>query len=104
MKLSPLPLPPVAVFLALLLPSLAAAQSRPDSLRLSCPEVRALVLRQGSVVLGTGPYVYERYVSGPAQCPVTDGTQRSFVQTRDSAQCYVGERCVPRQHYLTPGR
>jgi hypothetical protein len=72
----------------------AVAQSRPDSLRMSCAQVAALVKSQGAVVLGTGPNIYARIVANPSFCPVgQQQTRAKFIQARDNPQCFAGYEC-----------
>jgi hypothetical protein len=74
----------------------AAAQSRPDTNRLSCAAAQALVTRSGAVVLSTGPSLFDRYVISRAYCPSTDRTEPAFVPTTDNRQCFVGHTCRDR--------
>lgn len=67
----------------------AAAQGRPDSRQMSCAQVQDLIVQNGAVVLTTGQFTYDRYVSSLRFCshpsiPVIDS-----VQTRDANQCPV---------------
>ena len=79
----------------------AAAQSRPDTTRLSCAAARALVTRQGAIVLGTGhslydsnaPPLFNRYVNSQAYCSSTQVTEPAFVPTADNGQCFIGYTC-----------
>jgi hypothetical protein len=72
----------------------AAAQSRPDTTRMTCAAVRSLVMRLGGIVLGTGPSIYDRYVSSRAYCATTEVTEPAFVPTADIPQCFVGYTCI----------
>jgi len=74
----------------------AAAQSRPDTNRMSCAAAQALVTKSGQVVLGTGPSLFDRYVTSRAYCPTTDRTEAAFVPTTDNRQCFVGYTCRDR--------
>ena len=75
----------------------AAAQSRPDSLSMSCDQARAFLRSRGAAVIGTGPHIYDRYVSDQRFCPITEGPRPAWIRTRDTAQCPVGFTCVPVQ-------
>jgi hypothetical protein len=86
----------VLLALCLLVPSFAAAQGRPDALRLSCAQARAVVLSQGAAVIGTGPYNYDRYVSGAQFCFRPEVTEPAWVSTADTGQCFVGYVCRDR--------
>ena len=56
----------------------AAAQSRLDTTRMSCASARALVLRQGAIVLGSGPSIFDRYVASRAYCMSTEQIEAAF--------------------------
>ena len=70
-----------------------AAQPRPDTNRMTCAAARALVMKQGGIVLGTGPSLFDRYVSSRAYCLSTQLTEPAFVPTTDDRQCFVGYTC-----------
>ena len=80
---------------------IAAAQSRPDTTRMSCAAARALVLRHGAIVLGTGrsrfdpnaPPLFDRYVNSQAFCMRDEVTEPAFVPTADNPQCFIGYTC-----------
>lgn len=71
----------------------AVAQPRPDTLARSCAASRALVDRSGAIVLGTGPYIYDRFVRDRRFCQFDEYTEPAWVQSRDTPQCFVGYRC-----------
>ena len=71
----------------------AAAQTRPDSLRMSCDAVRRLILERGAVILGTGPDIYDRYVSTQGFCQRDERTEPVWMATADSRQCFIGYSC-----------
>ena len=73
----------------------AVAQSQPDTNRMNCAPAQALVKR-GEIVLGTGPSLFDRYVSSRAYCTSTELTEPTFVPTTDNRQCFVGYRCRER--------
>jgi hypothetical protein len=54
---------------------------------MTCAEVTALVAQQGAVVLSTGEFTYDRYVSGPGACLPGEAARRSTVPTSDSGRC-----------------
>ena len=74
----------------------AVAQSQPDTNRMNCAAAQALVMRRGEIVLGTGPSLFDRYVSSRAYCTSTELTEPTFVPTTDNRQCFVGYRCRER--------
>ncbi len=81
----------IAAFLA---PAAAGAQDFPNTLNMSCAEATALVNSQGAVTLSTGPNVFNRYVKDEAYCSGGQQTRPQWVQTKDQAQCPVGNTCV----------
>ncbi len=71
----------------------ALAQTRPDSLRMSCEAARRMVSERGAVVMGTGPDIYDRYVSTQAFCQRDEYTDPVWLPSTDSRQCFIGYRC-----------
>jgi hypothetical protein len=84
------------VLLLLLVPSVALAQARPDARRLSCEQARSVVLAYGAVVMSTGTYTYDRYVSGAQFCIRSQVTVPAWISTADNGQCFVGYLCQDR--------
>ena len=82
--------------LCLLIPTIASAQPRLDSTRLSCGQVAAIVQSRGAVVIGTGPYIYDRYVSGAQFCVRPEIIVPAWINTADTVQCFVGYQCRDR--------
>ncbi|MDB5650399.1 MAG: hypothetical protein JWL62_1919 [Hyphomicrobiales bacterium] len=62
-----------AICVAYLWSASVLAQGRPDTLRMSCGTAAALVKRSGAIVLGTGPDIFDRYVSSHAYCDSDQG-------------------------------
>ena len=71
----------------------AAAQSRSDTNRMACSATRTLVAQHGGIVLGSGPSLFDRYVSSRAACESTQIIEPAYVPTSDNQQCFVGYRC-----------
>jgi hypothetical protein len=69
------------------------AQSRPDTVHLTCRQATTLVQSHGSIVLGTGPTLYDRYVVSCNYCFDDEYLLPSWVQTADNPQCFVGYHC-----------
>jgi hypothetical protein len=84
------------MFPALSIGSEAWAQTRPVSTSLTCSLVAGLVASQGAIVLGTGVYTYDRYVSGPNFCVLGETIEPAWVATVDNPQCFVGYQCRQR--------
>ena len=81
------------MFPVLLIGCDAWAQGRPVSTTLTCSRAAGLVASQGAIVLGTGVYTYDRYVSGPNYCVRGEPTEPAWVPTLDNPQCFVGYLC-----------
>jgi len=86
----------VLIALCLLVPTMAASQGRPDARRLSCAQATALVRSSGAVVIATGAYTYDRYVSGAQHCFRPQVTTPAWIGTADTGQCFVGYLCQDR--------
>ena len=71
----------------------ALAQAGPVARSMSCQNARAIVASRGAVILSTGPYAYDRYVSGSQFCVRGETTEPAWVPTADTPQCFVGYRC-----------
>ena len=71
----------------------ALAQSRPQSVGMTCRAAAALVFQHGAIVLGTGGYTYDRYVRDRSFCEITESTKPGFAPTLDNPQCFVGYTC-----------
>ncbi|MFT0860994.1 hypothetical protein [Ancylobacter sp. G4_0304] len=90
-----------AVLLSLPLALLAVpafAQGMPNSLNMTCSAARAMVQQQGSAVIATGPYEYQRYVVDQRYCDYGETTYPAWVQTQDQSQCYIGMQCKQPMH------
>jgi hypothetical protein len=72
-------------------------QARPDSLRMNCAAAYSLVRQSGAVVVGTGPYLYERFVTDAGFCELTQTTEPAWIPTADQRQCLIGKRCIERR-------
>jgi hypothetical protein len=75
----------------------ALAQPRPSSVAMSCRQAAGLVASHGALVLGTGGFTYDRFVTDHRFCLRTESTQPAWVPTRDTPQCFVGYRCKERE-------
>jgi hypothetical protein len=87
--------------LALLIGSEACSQGRPNSTTTTCSQAAGLVASQGAVVLGTGVYTYDRYVSAPGFCALGETTEPAWVPTLNNPQCFIGYQC--RQRFQRSG-
>lgn len=83
----------LALIMTACLAAPAAAQSRPDTLTMSCAQAQAMVNKAGAIVLGTGPNVYDRYVKDQLFCGPGEIARPEFVRSKDQAACMVGYLC-----------
>lgn len=67
----------------------AAAQARPNSLTMSCASVHGLIQQRGGVVIGSGPDIFDRFVSSAYYCERGETIDYTWVRTRDVPQCPV---------------
>jgi hypothetical protein len=74
----------------------AFAQRRPDTLSMPCASAAGLVRSAGAIVLGTGPNIYDRYVSSRAFCQRDEQIEPRWLATADTRQCFVGYGCERR--------
>ena len=74
----------------------SAATGRPATYAMTCAEAQALVANTGAIVMSTGQYTYERFVAHRGFCRHGVVTDRVYVPTLDSSQCWVGYRCISR--------
>jgi hypothetical protein len=77
----------------------AAAQGRPATMAMSCGQAQSMVRARGAVVLTTGQYTYDRFVSDQRFCSFDEETVPTWAPTRDSRQCMVGYRCEQRRSF-----
>ncbi|MBO6508039.1 MAG: hypothetical protein JJ979_06085 [Roseibium sp.] len=79
--------------------SLAAIQTadaqtrRVDSRSLTCSQVQSMINQRGAVLLSTGQYTFDRYVSNRNQCQHGEVLYRDTVPTKDNGRCRV-QRCA----------
>jgi len=78
-----------------------ALAQRPSTTAMSCGQAKAIVGREGGVVLGTGGQTYDRFVRDRGFCEVTEITIPAFVPAGDTPRCFVGYRCKePSRNWL----
>ena len=71
----------------------ATAQVGPPTSQRPCAANRQLVLKDGAVVLDTGPYAYSRFVKSGAECMVDEFPEPAWVPSSNNPQCFIGYRC-----------
>jgi hypothetical protein len=69
------------------------AFARPDTRRMSCGQAQAYVRQAGAVIMSTGQYTYERFVSGMGYCGPLEETRLLTAPTLDNPRCRVGYIC-----------
>ncbi|MHB2166167.1 hypothetical protein [Alsobacter sp. R-9] len=79
--------------------SQAFAQAQADSLTMTCAQAKALVNQRGSLILGTGPYVFDRYVRDGSFCKFPMKAEESYVKTKDTSYCLAGYVCSNSRTY-----
>jgi hypothetical protein len=80
----------------LVAPATSFAQTRPDTLTMSCRQAAGVVQQAGAIVLRTGPNLWDRFVSSKAYCQRDEQTEPRWLKTGDTAQCFVGYTCERR--------
>ena len=80
-----------------------SSQTRPLTTSMTCAQAAGRVASQGAVVLNTGPYTYDRYVSGPNSCAYGEFPDPAWVPMADTMQCFVGYQCRNRSQ-VSSGR
>ena len=63
---------------------------------MSCSQAAGLVASSGAIVLGTGGYTYDRFVTDERFCLRSETTDPAWVAAGDTPQCFVGYRCRER--------
>ena len=81
-----------ALILASVTTTAMAQAGQPTSQR-TCSANRQLVMRDGAVVLDTGPSTYARFVRSGAECTVDQFPEPAWVPSSNNPQCFIGYRC-----------
>lgn len=74
---------------AMLVAASGSAFARADTRSMTCEQTQRLIIRSGAIVLTTGPHTYDRYVSGFGYCSQPYVPARTWVKTKDYADCPV---------------
>jgi hypothetical protein len=80
----------LALLLAVATPALA---QRPSTLNMTCSEAARLVASRGAIVLSTGRFTYDRFVSHGGYCPLGLIADPAWERTIDHPECPIGYRC-----------
>ncbi|WP_108659380.1 hypothetical protein [Acuticoccus kandeliae] len=75
-----------------LAPQIADA-ARPDTRRMTCRQVNALIQRNGAVVMTTGQYTFRRFVADRRFCDPWQWTKPEYAPTSDTPKCPVNGVC-----------
>jgi hypothetical protein len=86
----------LAVGIGLSATTQASAAARPDTRIMTCEQARAFVREKGAVIMSTGQYTYERFVSGYGYCDRGEETWLQVAPTKDNPKCRVGYICRDR--------
>ncbi|HMB48407.1 MAG TPA: hypothetical protein VKN63_09040 [Afifellaceae bacterium] len=73
-----------------------SAAARPDARAMSCERAQQMVLNRGAVVMTTGKYTYQRFVSRRSYCDYWEVTRSAWTATRDDPKCRIGYICEQR--------
>jgi hypothetical protein len=90
------------LLVALCASGIGPADARIDVRTLTCAQARALVQSEGAIVLTTGRYTYDRFVSDHRFCDRDEVTRPRRTPTRDDEACRIGCVCQPRPDFLFP--
>ena len=71
----------------------ATAQAGPPTSQRTCAANRQLVLKEGQVVLDTGPSTYARFVKNGSECSVDQFPEPAWAPSSNNPQCFIGYRC-----------
>ncbi|NRG19501.1 hypothetical protein HPQ64_17555 [Rhizobiales bacterium] len=70
------------------------AQALPDTRAMTCAQAQAFVVQSGAVVMATGRYTYDRFVSSQAYCTPELNLKAFYAPTADVYECPVAYRCA----------
>jgi hypothetical protein len=71
----------------------ATAQVGPSTSQRTCSANRQLVMKDGAVVLDTGPSTYARFVKNGSEGLVDQFPEPAWVPRSNNPQCFIGYRC-----------
>ena len=82
----------VGLFLISAVPQADAQSRRPLSTAMTCAQAQSMINQRGAVVMSTGQYTFDRYVSNRNFCQHGEFLKRDSVPTKDNNRCFV-QRC-----------
>lgn len=71
----------------------ALAANHVNTQNLTGNQVKQIVQEQGSVLLSTGPDLFDRYVANASYCSFGEEAQAAYVPTANSNATFVGYTC-----------
>ena len=83
----------LAICVLALTATAAASQIGPPTSQRTCGANRQLVMKEGAVVLDTGPSTYARFVKNGSACLVDQFPEPAWVPSSNNPQCFIGYRC-----------
>src|SRR4051794_38818170 len=95
------------VILSALVATLATtsiAVARPNTTTMTCAQAAATVARAGVIVLSTGEFTYQRFVSDISHCMPRQTTGPGVAPTRDNPECQVGLICTRQDWFMGKDR
>lgn len=88
--------PTLSVLLVLSAATGASAQGRVATQPLTCSALKALVARQGDVVLASSELIYETVHRDGGVCQQDETSAPAYEPTADEPSCFAGWRCKQR--------
>ena len=85
-----------ALCLALLVAGPVAAAERQSTRALTCAAIKALVVRDGEVVLASSETAYETVLADGGACQNGDSGSPAYGPAADEVNCFAGWRCTQR--------
>ena len=89
-------MPALSVLLTLSVATGASAQGRIATRPLTCAALKALVARQGDVMLASSELIYERVHRDGGVCQQDETSAPAYEPTADEPSCFAGWRCKQR--------
>lgn len=73
----------------------AWSQTPPGTRTMTCVQAKNAVERDHTLVLSTGPGLFDRYVAREGSCDHASESKPAFVRTLDNPACNIGYYCSP---------
>jgi hypothetical protein len=72
----------------------AMSPKKVDSAKHTTAELQRIIKQQGSVILSTGPGLFDLYVANSGQCGQGKFARAAYVPTANASSAFVGYRCI----------